>query len=84
MVKPIVTETVQNTKKISSKLLISLKEIFKFRLRKTYKEMLETGMISKKLSIGSPRTVKIFERFVLKMHDDEAAKPRKKEKRSLF
>jgi hypothetical protein len=46
--------------------------------------MLETGMISKKLSIGSPRTVKIFERFVLRMHNDEKAKPRKKEKRSLL
>lgn len=41
-------------------------------------------MIADKLVDGSPRTVKIFERFVLQVHNEESSKPKLKEKRNLY
>lgn len=43
--------------KMSTFLQVSLRDIFRYRLRKTYEEMREKELIDDKLNNGSPRTV---------------------------
>jgi hypothetical protein len=69
---------------MSKKVYISLQEIFKYRLRKTYEEMLDLKLIENKLTRGSPRTLKIFERFIRRTHSDKQSKPKLQEKRNIW
>ena len=44
---------------------VSLRDIFRWLLKRTYEEMRELNLIEDKLTNGSPRTIKVFSKFLI-------------------
>lgn len=51
------TDAEQKELKMSSLMQVSMRDIFRFMLKRTYEEMRELNLIEDKLATGSPRTV---------------------------
>jgi len=57
-----------------------MRDIFRYLLKRTYEEMRELNMIEDKMTKGSPRTIKLFEKFLVSNFQQQTRNPVKLQK----